>query len=174
MTKQLLTPDQYMDLLLERQAAHEADHPPVGWVRTLPTWFIQDGDEHLVDMGAVERSTPSPRPARAKRPRKYRPASYWQAELDRIETRLAAIDGIQRHDTDDPAAYGGIGIRQTARQARRYGARIDKAAAEHVRLEGRKSHAVRMLRAAQKREAAGVGAVEDAETSGSSVGRGRG
>lgn len=38
----LLTPDQYMDLLLERQREHEAEHPPVGWVRTLPTWFISD------------------------------------------------------------------------------------------------------------------------------------
>ena len=50
----LLSPNAYMDLLLERQREYEQEHPPVGWVRTLPTWFIRDGDEHLVDMDAIE------------------------------------------------------------------------------------------------------------------------
>lgn len=169
----LLTPDQYVALLLRRQEEHAATHPRVLGFPPLLEWFIEPGDEDLVDMAAIDRPAPSPRPARSKRPRQYRPASHWQAELERIEQRMAAINGIQRHATTDPAAYGGLGIHQTARQARRYGAQIDRAAAEYVRLEKRKTHAARMLRAAQAREVAGVGDVDDAETSGDG-GRSRG
>ena len=128
----LLSPNAYMDLLLERQREYEQEHPPVGWVRTLPTWFIRDGDEHLVDMAAIEAAN---------------------AAVERVEKRMDAINGYQRHDTTDPAAYGGVGVRQTARQRRQHWQRIDSVAAEYVRLEKRLAHATSMLRKAERREA---------------------
>lgn len=46
-----MTGDEYMALLLERQAAHMAEHPPnPSWLRPLLEWFIEDGDEKLVDL----------------------------------------------------------------------------------------------------------------------------
>ena len=150
----LLTPDQYMDLLLERQREHEADHPPVGWVRTLPTWFIRDGDERLVDMAAIDKANAAADRAekRPTKPRTYRPASHWRDVVERTQKRMDAINGTQRHDTTDPAAYGGVGVRQTARQKRKHWERIDNAAAEYVRLEARLRHAKSMLRKAEGRE----------------------
>ena len=70
------------------------------------------------------------RQSRPKKPRQYRPASHWRAELTRIDARLDALNGVQRHATDDPAAYGGVGVQQTVRQRRKYGDRIDRTAAE--------------------------------------------
>lgn len=168
----LLTPDQYMDLLVQRRDAYEAAHPPRSAVKlrfpALLEWFIEPGDEDLVDMVAIETAN-RPTQRRPKRPRRYRPASYWHAELERIVTRMDEINGLQRHATSDPAAYVGLGIRQTARQARRYGERIDRAAAEYVRLEKKRAHAARMLRAAQAREAttdrAAVGVPRESGTS---------
>lgn len=160
---ELLTPDQYMDLLVRRREAYEAAHPPRAEVKlrfpALLDWFIEPGDEDLVDMTAIEAAN-RPAERRPKRSRRYRPASYWRAELERIASRMDEINGLQRHATSDPAAYGGIGIRQTARQARRYGERIDRAAAEYVRLEKKRTHATRMLRAARAREAT-VGATRE-------------
>ena len=59
----LLTPDEYIALLVER--AREADEqsraertaaglpPAPAWIRHLPEWMVRDGDEDLVDMAAV-------------------------------------------------------------------------------------------------------------------------
>ena len=66
----LLTPDEYMTLLVER--AREADEqsraeraaaglpPAPAWIRHLPEWMVRDGDEDLVDMAAVaDRTDPA-------------------------------------------------------------------------------------------------------------------
>ena len=50
--------------------------------------------------------------------------------------------------------YGGIGIRQTPRQTRRHGARIDAAAAEYVRLTTQRSNLVAKLARAETRDKA--------------------
>lgn len=144
----LLTPDQYMDLLLERQAADTG--PRVLGFPPLLDWFIRDGDEDLVDMTAVDSyGTPEKRPTK---PRTYKPASHWREVIERAQKRMDAINGVQRHDTTDPAAYGGVGVRQTARQKRKHWARIDNVAAEYVRLDARLRHAKSMLRKAEARE----------------------
>ena len=65
---------------------------------------------------------------------------------------MDAIDGYQRHDTTDSAAYGGVGVRQTARQRAKHWQRIDSLAAEYVRLEKRLCRATSMLRKAEERE----------------------
>lgn len=60
-----------------------------------------------------------------------------KAERDRLQRAMDRIAGIRRHGTDDLAAYGGIGIRQTARQRRQYANRVDSALGEYTRLEKR-------------------------------------
>ena len=92
--------------------------------------------------------------AATRRARTYRPASYWRDRLAKVDARLDAIDGIRRHDTSDLAAYGGIGIRQTPRQTRRHGARIDAAAAEYVRLTTQRSNLAAKHARAETREKA--------------------
>lgn len=37
--------EDYIGVLLARQAAWEAEHPRQGWMRPLLEWFIADGDE---------------------------------------------------------------------------------------------------------------------------------
>ena len=150
-----MTPDEYMDVLLARQAAHIADHPPrrPGFPPLLE-WFIRPGDEDLVNMNAIKAATTrEDGPPSVKKPRTYRTAAHWRDQLARIDARLEAINGITRHGTTDPAAYGGIGVRQTARQQQRYWARIDRAAGEHTRLTARRVQVAAKLRRAEQREA---------------------
>lgn len=56
------------------------------------------------------------------------------AEHDRIQAEIDRITGIRRHATDDMAAYGGIGIRQTPRQQRQYANRMHRALDSYSRL----------------------------------------
>ena len=148
-----LSPEQYMDLLLERQAAYDAQHPRVLGFPPLLEWFIRDGDEDLVDMDAIDRANrPDPAPRPAPEPRYYKPASHWRARLERIDAELDRLNGVQRHATDDPAAYGGLGVRQTPRQRRQYAARIDRTAERHVRLTRERAEVVGKLRRAERRE----------------------
>lgn len=43
-----MTGDEYIALLLERQAAYEREHPPSPpWLRPLLEWFVRPGDELL-------------------------------------------------------------------------------------------------------------------------------
>lgn len=154
-----LSPDEYADLLVARRDAYYVDHPPRPGFPAMLDWFIEDGDEDLVDVAAVEAATrpledDRPRRARTYRPASYRPASYWRDRLAKVDARLDAINGIRRHDTSDLAAYGGIGIRQTARQTRRHGSRIDAVAAEYVRLTTQRSNLVAKLARAETREKA--------------------
>ena len=143
-----------MELLLERQAAYVAEHPPSpSWLVPLLEWFIRDGDEQLVDMAAIAKAdTQPPRPA--PKPRTYRPASHWRARLERLDAELAALDPGPRHGTTDPAAHGGIGIRQTARQERQWAARIDRTAARYVALSRERAEVAAKLTRAERRESA--------------------
>ncbi len=133
-----LTPEQYMDLLKQRREAYYAEYgQPHPGRPALIEWFIEDGDEQLVDRAAIDADlAAADRASRrtAPTPRAHRTAASIRAELDRVEARLAAIEGTRRHDTDDLAAYGGIGIRQTGRQRRKHGERLDRLAQEHTRL----------------------------------------
>ena len=144
-----MTGDEYMDLLLERRDAYYAEHgQPRPGFPALPEWFIRDGDEEL-----FTPPEPTPQPKREPKPRTYRPATYWRDRLERIDARLAALDPGPRHGTTDSAAYGGIGIRQTARQDRQWAARIDRTAAEYVRLTKQRAEVAGRLMRAEEREA---------------------
>ncbi len=148
-----MSPDEYMDLLVQRREDYYAEHgQPAPGFPALPEWFIRDGDEHLVDMDAIEQANRAEQPRPERKPRNYKPASHWREVLERIDARLAALDPGPRHGTTDPAAHGGIGIRQTPRQQRAWGDRIDKTAAEHVRLTRRRAEVAARLARAEKRE----------------------
>lgn len=126
-----MTGDEYMALLERRREEHYAKvgQPRLGFPALLE-WFVRDGDEEFF---TPPETTPRPKPER--KPRNYKPASYWAEKVERTEARMAALDPGPRHGTTDSAAYGGIGVRQTARQNQQWGKRIDRAAAEYVRLE---------------------------------------
>jgi hypothetical protein len=132
-----LTPNEYMDLLVRRRDEHERQHPPVSsWIRALPDWFIRDGDEDIVDMEAIERANRAVDAVeRPKKPRRYKTAAELRERRERLQGQLDRLSGVRRHDTDDPAAYGGIGIRQTVRQRAKYAARLDRSITEAVRLQ---------------------------------------
>ena len=149
-----LSPDEYADLLVARRDAYYVDHPPRPGFPAMLDWFVEDGDEDLVDVAACEAATRPLEDDRPRRARTYRPASYWRDRLAKVDARLDALNGVQRHATDDPAAYGGIGIQQTPRQRRKYGERIDRTAAEYVRLTNQRKAVEDKLWRAQQREAA--------------------
>lgn len=144
-----LTGDEYMDLLIERQQAYYAEHgqPRPGFPALLE-WFIRDGDEDL-----FTPPEPTPQPKREPKPRNYKPASHWRERLARIDAELAALDPGPRHGTTDMAAYGGIGVRQTARQNRQWAARIDRTAERYGRLTRARDEIAGKLMRAEKREA---------------------
>lgn len=147
-----LSPDDYAALLAARRDAYNETHPPQVGFPALLDWFIQDGDDEIVDMAAINAANRAVEDERPKRPRTYRPASHWRDQLERIDARLEALTGVRAHDTDDLAAYGGIGIRRTARQHRRHAARIDTTAAEYVRLTDKRRDVAAKLSRAQARE----------------------
>ena len=144
-----MTGDEYVALLVQRREEYYAKHgqPRPGFPALLE-WFIRPGDEEI-----FTPPEPAPQPKRETTPRTYRSAAYWRQELARIEARMNALDPGPRHNTTDSAAYGGIGIRQTARQNRQWGQRIDKTAAEWVRLNTRRRQITAKLARAEAREA---------------------
>lgn len=140
-----LTGEEYMELLLERQAQFMARCAPRPGAKVLlaPTLetFVRPGDEDLVELPA-----PEPKPTRT--PRRYRPASYWRQRLAAIESQMAAT--AARVDLDDRAAAGGVGL--GPKRAARHCDRADAALSRYTALKARRSHAERMLNAATARE----------------------
>ena len=130
----LLTPSEYADVLAARKAEYDAEHPPTPGRPTMLSWFIRDGDEDMVDMGAVETANRAAEDDKPPTPRTYRPAWQWRSSLNRVEARMAAINGTGRRE-GEAASFIGVGRPETARQRARRGAAIDSAAAEYVRLE---------------------------------------
>lgn len=129
---------EYMALLLERQSVYDAVHPPVvAWISPLLEWFCWPEDSDFVIL--PDRVTAEPRPTRpaptvadltAKR-------DALASQLGRlIIKRDQAVVG-RAHNTDDMAAYGGIGIRQTARQRAKRAVAVDRSIAEVARLAKR-------------------------------------
>lgn len=146
--------DDYMKLLTERMNAHmeplqrkavetaeRLGRPILPPLPPLLEWFIRDGDEDLVEL-------PKPAAKRKPEPRYYRPASYWQELVTRIEEQMAAT--AARADVGDRAAAGGcaLGPKATARHQRR----ADYALQRYSALTKKLAHAQGMLRSAQARE----------------------
>lgn len=140
-----LTGDQYMELLLQRQAAFMAQCTPRPGAKVLlaPTLesFVRPGDEDLVEL-------PAPEPHRTPVPRRYRPASYWRERIAALDAQMN--DTAAAVDLGDRAAAGGVGIGRS--RATRHGRRADAALSRYTALATRRDHAERMLRAATARE----------------------
>lgn len=145
-----LTGDEYMALLAERRDAYYAEHgqPRVGFPALLE-WFIRDGDE-----GLFTPPEPTKQPEPERKPRTYKPASHWREKLARIDAELAALDPGPRFGTTDMAAYGGVGVPQTARQDAQWARRIDRTAERFVRLTRARREIAGKLARAEMRESA--------------------
>ncbi|MDV6284992.1 hypothetical protein [Rhodococcus jostii] len=105
-----LTGEQYMEqVLLARQAAwieqHKADAAANAltittvWAPLLPD-FVLDADVPHVRL-------PQSKPKRRPKPRRYRPASYWQDRVDTLDTEMQALS---TPIITDRAAAGGAGL----------------------------------------------------------------
>lgn len=145
--QQHMTGDEYLALLLARQAEHMAQHPlrPGAKAFLMPTldMFVRAGDEKLVDLPRDDpeaRRTPPPRP--------FRPASYWRERIAELDARMeATVAGV---DLGDRAAAGGVGIGRD--RAHRHGKRADAALSRYTALARRREHAAWMLDRATERE----------------------
>lgn len=130
---------EYMEVLDQRRAAWEAAHPareaaeaqiaqikrefpganpqlkPKSWVRPLLEWFIEPGDEDLVDL-PVEKPTPKRKPT----PRVYRSSASLRAERDVLKSRWDAIVAV---DDDGDMAATNLSPNSRSRAARNAGRR---------------------------------------------------
>lgn len=77
-----------------------------------------------------------------------------RSERDALLAKQDRAAGVRRHPTDDLAAYGGIGIRQTARQKRKYADRVDNALGEYTRLQRLIEDLNRRISAAERAQTA--------------------
>lgn len=139
-----MTGDEYMTLLLERQAEHMAANPPAQpWAKPLLEWFIRDGDEELF--------TPppeTPQPKREPKPRVYRSAASLRVERDRLATQAAPL--VAPIANDRAATHGAaLGRRRTDRMAAREDAKLRK----YVALDKRIKELDRRIERAERREA---------------------
>ena len=140
-----LTGDEYMELLLARQAEFMSQYEPRPGAKALlaPTLetFVRAGDEDLVEL-------PKPAPKPVPAPRRYRPAPYWRERIAALDVQMAAAgDSV---DLGDRAAAGGVGL--GPKRAARHGKRADGALSRYTTLARRREHAEWMLHRATERE----------------------
>ncbi|WP_458683642.1 hypothetical protein [Prescottella equi] len=146
-----LTGDQYVEhVLVARQSAwiteHQAANAAKGvergriWAPLLPD-FVLD-----VDTDHVALSERAPRPPRRRR--RYRPASFWRARVDRLDKQMQALSTPILNDRA-AAGGGGLGPRRTRAVQAGEDARLER----YTRLRRRHDRAHQMLTAAEAREA---------------------
>lgn len=169
-----LTGDEYIELLLSRQAewiaanrpqeaAAEAiarikaeypdANPQVNFTFRRPPlleWFIRAGDEDLVDLATLDSE---PQPKRAPRPRTYRSAASLREERDQVKARM---DAITRDDHGDMAIVN-LSPNARSRAARTAGrrrfAQLDRDLERHTQLKSRLDQLDARIAAAERREA---------------------
>lgn len=133
-----LTGAEYMDLLEQRRAAWEAAHPvrveaaierikrdfpganpqiKPNWTGpvALLEWFVEPGDEDLVDLPECKAT-----PKRQPKPRVYRSAASLREERDRLVSRRDAIVGV---DDDGDMAIVNLSPSSRSKAARTAGRR---------------------------------------------------
>lgn len=151
----LLTGDEYMDLLLSRQAEWTAANPSqeAFTFRRPPLleWFVRAGDEDLVDLSSLESE---PQPKRKPKPRVYRSAASLRDERDRVQ---AQMDAITRDDNGDMAVVN-LSPYSRSRAARRAGVRrfekLDRDLQRFTQLKRRLDRLDSRIAAAEARESA--------------------
>lgn len=138
--------EDYIRILLERQAAWEAAHTGP-YLRPLLEWFIAPGDEKWV---RLPESAPAPK--REPKPRVYRPAAEIRTELAKVEATMASIAGS---GTDDPAVVN-LSPNSRSRAARTAGrhrfAQMDRDLERYAALARRRTRLAGRLAAAEARE----------------------
>ena len=150
-----LTGDQYVKhVLLVRQSAwieeHRAAHAARGiklkriFAPLLPD-FVRDADTPHVQ---VPDQAPEQAPRPPRRRRRYRPASFWRARVERLDKEMQALSAPI---VTDRAAAGGAGL--GPRRTRAVQAREDSRLERYTRLRARRVRAQQMLAAAETREA---------------------
>lgn len=90
-----VTGDEYVAVLLGRQAAWTAEHPtvrPYGFPPLLE-WFVRDEDEPFVTLPDAD---PTPNPAR--KPREYRSAASLREERDRVQAQMDTLTDTGPYD----------------------------------------------------------------------------
>lgn len=155
-----MTGDEYMELLEQRRQAWESAHPAreaaearIAEIKrefpganpqikpkwgppvALLEWFIEPGDEDLVDL-----PKPEPKAKRQPTPRVYRSAASLREERDRLQQRLDLICGVE--DTGDMAVVN-LSPHSRSRAARTAGRRrfakldrdLDRAAGLRRRIQ---------------------------------------
>lgn len=153
--------EDYMPVLVARQAAYTAARPESGPLPRFPPlleWFIRDEDaEHVV----LPESTPSPK--RVPTPRVYRSAESIRAELEKV---TAQLDAIGANDPTDNAAVNLSPYsrnKAAARAGRARFARMDRDLERYTQLTQRRDRLAGRLALAEARELASppVGEVTD-------------
>lgn len=139
--------EEYIQVLLARQAAHVAAHPhPRGWPPLLE-WFVRAEDEPYV---VLPEATPVPK--RTPKPRVYRSAESIRAELEIVDAQLAAF-GV--NDVPDRAAANlspHARSRAAARAGRRRFTRMDRDLQRYTALTRRRDRLAGRLATAEARE----------------------
>lgn len=150
----VVTGDEYMEILLKRQAAftaHIAEHGGGVKLRYPPLleWFVRDADADFVRLPDQAPAPPKPTP----KPRVYRTAASIRAELASVEARMAQVAG--RTDYGDTAAAN-LSPNARSRAARTAGRKrfdqMDRDLATYTRLDQRRQRLAGRLRAAEARE----------------------
>lgn len=140
--------EDYMKVLLARQAVWETAHPGFR-LRPLLEWFIVPGDEEWVRL-------PEPAPPAEKRqraPRVYRSAESIRVELSAVEAEMARVAG---DDCGDSAVVNlsPLSRSRAARNAgRRRFAKLDRDLERYAKLKTRRDRLASQLARAEAREA---------------------
>jgi hypothetical protein len=138
---------EYIGVLLARQAAYLAAHPPRRpGLLPLLEWFVRDEDEPWV---MLPEAAPKPKP----KPRQYRSAASIREELENVEALMAAV--ASNSDTPDRAAANlspNARNQAAARAGRRRFERMDRDLERFAALQRRRDRLVSRLATAQARE----------------------
>ncbi|MEV8610266.1 hypothetical protein AB0383_20465 [Amycolatopsis sp. NPDC051373] len=113
--------DEYMQVLLQRQAAWLARNGGALKFPPLLEWFVQDGDEQWVQLTETE-----PAPKKERKPRVYRSAASLREERDNVAAKL---DALTAEDTTDGAVVNlspNSRSKSAARAGRRRFAKMDR------------------------------------------------
>lgn len=145
---EIMDAEDYMALLLERQAAWQIAHPhQTPGFPPLLEWFIAPEDEQWVRLpGSVTA------PPKKTTPRVYRSAASIRAELASVEAEMARVANT---GSDDPAS---VNISPYARSravrtaGRRRFAQLDRDLEKYTSLNRRRARLVGRLATAEARE----------------------
>lgn len=148
-----MTLNEYMEVLQARLAEWEAAHPKPTWARThfppLLEWFIQPGDEELVELPP----DPEPAPKRPRHPRTYRSAASLREERQRVHDELNALIEI---DSEGDMAITNLSPYSRSRAARAAGrrrfAQLDRDLQRYTRLQRRLTYLDGRIARADRRE----------------------